>query len=115
MIRIQNIFYMLSYAFKTLREEGYYRCATENFENTADLLSAILVRGVSVQIKRGLYRDYLGKSESLACPKGKIEISSSVRNQTFIKQKLTCSFDEFSENAYLNRILKSTMLLLRQL
>ena len=39
MIRIQNIYYMLAYAFQILREQGYASCGTEQFENTADLLS----------------------------------------------------------------------------
>lgn len=56
MIRIQNIYYMLAYAFQVLHEQGYKDVATEDFENTAELLSAILCRGVSVQIKRGLCR-----------------------------------------------------------
>lgn len=52
MIRIQNIYYMLSYAFHVLREQGYSDCSVEEFNNTADLLSAILVRGIAVQVKQ---------------------------------------------------------------
>ena len=44
MIRIQNIYYMLAYAFQILNQQGYASCAAEAFENTADLLSAILIR-----------------------------------------------------------------------
>ena len=33
MIRIQNIYYMLSYAFQILNECGYKQVATEEFEN----------------------------------------------------------------------------------
>ena len=35
----------------------------EDFENTAELLAAILCRGVSVQIKRGLMREYIVKED----------------------------------------------------
>ena len=59
MIRVQNIYYMLAYAFHILREQGYESCGTEEFENTADLLSAILAKGVAMQIKRGLGRTYI--------------------------------------------------------
>ena len=41
MIRIQNIYYMLAYAFQVLHEQGYKDVATEEFENAAELLSAI--------------------------------------------------------------------------
>ena len=39
MIRIQNIYYMLAYAFQVLHEQGYKDVATEDFENTAVYLS----------------------------------------------------------------------------
>ena len=37
MIRIQNIYYMLSYAFQVLNEQGYKQVATEEFDNVAEL------------------------------------------------------------------------------
>lgn len=112
MIKIQNIYYMLTYAFQILKEQGYANCATEEFENTADLLSAILVKGVTVQIKRGLNRTYVEKTESLSCLRGKINVIESIRQQTIIKQQLVCTYDEFSVDSYMNRILKTTMELL---
>ncbi|MBS5038818.1 MAG: 5-methylcytosine-specific restriction endonuclease system specificity protein McrC [Fusobacterium sp.] len=112
MIKIQNIYYMLTYAFQILKEQGYANCATEEFENTADLLSAILVKGVTVQIKRGLNRTYVEKTESLSCLRGKINVTESIRQQTIIKQQLVCTYDEFSPDPYMNCILKTTMELL---
>ncbi|OJF76098.1 MAG: 5-methylcytosine-specific restriction endonuclease system specificity protein McrC [Treponema sp. CETP13] len=114
MIRIQNIYYMLSYAFQVLKEQGYTKCSTEEFENTADLLSSILVKGISVQIKRGLGKEYIDIQEPLSSLRGKIDISESIKTQSLIKQQLVCTYDEFSVNSYLNRILKTTLgLLLR--
>lgn len=112
MIRIQNIYHMLAYAFQILREQGYASCGTEEFENTADLLSAILVKGVSVQIKRGLGRTYIEQTEPLSCLRGKIDVTESIKQQTVIKQQLICTYDEFSVDSYMNRILKTTMELL---
>ena len=56
MIPVQNIYYMLSYAFRVLNERGYRDVATEQFDNAAELCAAILARGVAVQLKRGLDR-----------------------------------------------------------
>ena len=114
MIRIQNIYYMLAYAFQVLHEQGYKDVATEDFENTAELLSAILCRGVSVQIKRGLCRQYITNEEPLGSPRGKIEIGESIKTQTIRKKQLVCAYDEFSVDAYTNRIIKTTMALLLQ-
>ena len=112
MIRIQNIYYMLAYAYQVLNEQGYANCATEEFENTADLLSAILVQGVAKQIKQGLGRSYIEQTESLGCLRGKIDITESIKQQTTIRHQMVCSFDEFSVDSYMNQILKSTMELL---
>ena len=112
MIKVQNIYHMLAYAFQILREQGYASCGAENFENTADLLSAILVKGVSIQIKRGLGRTYIEQTEPLSCLRGKIDVTESIKQQTLIKQQLVCTYDEFSENTYMNQILKTSMELL---
>lgn len=112
MIRIKNIYHMLAYAFQILREQGYASCATEEFENTADLLSAILVKGVTVQIKRGLGRTYIEETKPLSCLRGKIDVTASIKQQTVIKQQLVCAYDKFSVDSYMNRILKTTMQLL---
>lgn len=112
MIKIQNIYHMLAYAFQILREQGYASCGTEDFENTADLLSAILAKGVSIQIKRGLGRTYIEQTEPLSCLRGKIDVTESIKQQTLIKQQLVCTYDEFSEDTYMNQILKTSMELL---
>ena len=112
MIRVQNIYYMLAYAFQVLHEQGYKDVATENFGNTAELLAAILCRGVSGQIKRGLCRQYITSEEPLCCPRGKIELGESIKTQTIRKKQLVCAYDEFSVDAYTNRIIKTTMELL---
>lgn len=114
MIRVQNVYYMLAYAFQVLHEQGYKNVATEEFDNVAELLSAILCRGVSVQIKRGLIRQYISREEALASPRRKLEIGESIKTQVIRKKQLICNYDEFSVDAYPNRIIKTTMdLLLR--
>ena len=50
-IPIRNLYYMLSYAFQNLKENGYKKFAEEEFENAADLLAAILIKGVSIQLR----------------------------------------------------------------
>ena len=109
MIRIQNIYYMLSYAFQVLKEQGYKHMETEEFHNTPDLMAEILIRGFSVQIKRGLVKEYVPAVEPLSNPKGKIDISESIKGMTIQKKQLVCSYDDFSVNAYMNRIIKTTM------
>ncbi len=112
MIKIQNIYHMLAYAFGVLNEAGYKSVSDEEFEHIYDLLAAILAKGIGHQIKRGLGREYLCQSEALSSPVGKIDISSSLKQNTILGKKLICDFDVFTENAYLNQILKTTAMLL---
>ena len=112
MIPIQNIYHMLSYAFQVLREQGYRDIATESFDNAAELCAAILIRGVSVQLKRGLGKEYISQTDALFSLRGKIDISASIKTQALLRRQLVCTYDQFTVNSSLNRILKSTMALL---
>lgn len=103
---------MLSYAFQVLNEQGYKQILTEKFDNVAELCAAILSKGVTSQIKKGLGKEYLLNSDLLSTIKGKIDVTASIKEQSFIKKQLVCSYDEFSVNAYMNRIIKTTMELL---
>lgn len=112
MIPIQNIYYMLSYAFKILKEKGYAEIATEEFQNTPDMLAEILIKGVRIQLKRGLLRTYNEETETMGCIRGKINITESIKKNTLNDAKLVCTYDVFSVDSYPNRILKTTMLTL---
>jgi 5-methylcytosine-specific restriction enzyme subunit McrC len=103
---------MLSYAFHVLNEKGYNKIATEDFENTADLFSEILINAVGKQIKQGLYKDYIPFDETVTSIKGKMNITESINNKSLINKKMNCTYDEFSHNNYLNQIIKTTMQIL---
>jgi 5-methylcytosine-specific restriction enzyme subunit McrC len=111
-IPIQNVYYMLSYAFQILNEQGYKNIATEQFNNTAELMAAILAKGIAVQIKRGLGKEYIPQTEPLSALRGKIDIAESIKTQTMLKKQMICTYDEFSVNGTMNRIIKSTVELL---
>lgn len=112
MIPVKNIYYMLSYAFQLLNEQGYKKLATEEFENAGDLCAAILIRGISQQLKRGLGREYISETDTISAIRGKIKITESIKNQSMIRSQMVCTYDEFSINSYLNQIIKSTVMLL---
>lgn len=105
---------MLAYAFQVLQENGYKRIETESFSNVADLMAAILEKGVSMQIKRGLAKNYIPQTEVLSSLRGKIALAASIKGQTLRQKKLVCVYDEFSVNEKKNQIIKSTIQLLLQ-
>ena len=112
MIRIQNIYHMLAYAFHVLHEKGYRSIATEPFENTAELCAAILIRGITMQIKRGLHCDYTPRTDLLSTVRGKIDVTKSIKTLSRLRKQIVCSYDDFSVNTTMNQIIKSTMILL---
>ncbi len=112
MIPIQNVYYMLSYAFQVLNEQGYKNIATEQFHNIAELMAAILERGIAIQLKRGLGKEYIPQTEALSSLRGKIDIAESIKTQSMLRKQLICTYDEFSVNSIMNRIIKSTVELL---
>jgi len=107
MIKIQNIYYMLAYAYQVLNEDSYKKISFEDFEHTEDLLAAILAKGIANQLKRGLGREYVPTAQSLNSPRGRINISASIKGREILNKRLYCEFDEFSQNVYTNQILKT--------
>jgi len=103
---------MLSYAFQVLNEQGYKNIATEQFDNTAELCAAILTKGIAFLLKRGLGKEYIPQVETLSTLRGKVEVTDSVKGRTMLKKQLVCSYDDFSINSYMNRIIKTTAELL---
>ena len=112
MIRVRNVFHMLAYAFSALREQGYRAVATEDFDNAAELCAAILERGVSLQLKRGLGQEYVNRTEARSSLRGAIKVTESVKSQAIWRRQLVCSYDEFSVDTTMNRVIKATVALL---
>lgn len=103
---------MLSYAYQSLNEGSYQKIQAEVFEHLHDLMAAILIQGAKSQIKRGLHRDYLSQEEVTSSLRGKIDVTSSVKQNTLVQRRMVCRFDQFSENTPFNQIIKTTMQLL---
>lgn len=106
-ILIRNIYYMLSYAFSNLRKNNYENVAKEEFERIEDLFAEILYKGISAQLKLGLYKEYIYKDAELPLLRGKLNIAQTIKLRTNQKNLLGCEFDELSENNIFNQILKT--------
>lgn len=113
-IVIQNIYYMLTYAFRVLQKNNYAHIAGEPFEHIHDLFAALLAEGVAAQLKQGLHRQYQERLDSLPLLRGKLAINDTINNRMHRKALLGCEFDELSENNIYNQILKTTLTFLGQ-
>jgi len=111
-IFIKNIYYMLSYAFTALNQSVFEDVEKEKFEDIHNLFAAILAKGISQQLKQGLYREYMNKNEDLSVIRGKIDMSGTIKKRIARQHLITCDYDELSENNFLNQILKTTVMIL---
>ena len=103
---------MLTYAFQVLHQSQYEEVAIEEFEHIHDLFALILSKGIAGQVKQGLYREYKEQIENVTILHGKVNITETIQNKMKKQQKLSCTYDELSEDNLYNQILKSTCLLL---
>ena len=111
-ILILNIYYMLAYAFQELRKNNYAEVDKEIFEDIYDLFAELLARGISYQLKQGLYKEYIPKDDSLQTVRGKIDINGTINNRLHDSRRIHCDFDELSENNIYNQILVTTAMIL---
>lgn len=107
-IFIRNIYYMLSYAFQELKKNNYEPIAEEDFEHIQDLFAEILFKGMSMQLKQGLYKEYIERMDTLPVLRGKIDLKVTIKNRLQRKNKISCEFDELTENNIFNQILITT-------
>jgi 5-methylcytosine-specific restriction enzyme subunit McrC len=108
-IPIQNIYYLLCYAWDKLEEREVI--AVEGIETTtlADLFGRVLINGTHHLLKRGFDRGYVPQHELTGRLRGRICFQEAVRRNATRSGRLPCDFDELSYNVLHNRILKATM------
>jgi len=81
---------------------------SEEFDNALDLLSAILIKGISKHLKQGLSREYIEAQDTLSTLRGRINLRESMYLDMCDDRRISCTFDDFSANHLMNRILKTT-------
>ena len=54
----------------------------------------------------------MDRTEAVSALRGKIEVTDSLKTRSVLKRQMVCSFDEFSVDTRMNRILKATCRLL---
>lgn len=111
-ISVQNLYYMLCYAVQEPEWLADTDVQFTPFDNIYEFFADVLSKRIGMQLKTGLYRRYIDRSESLPVLRGKLDIPGTMRNRIAQKQKLACDFDELSVNTLLNQILKTAVLLL---
>ncbi len=108
-IPIENIYYLLCYAWNKLDEKERVNVSIDDKTELLDLFAKVLINATRILLKRGIDKSYIDHTEELAGVKGKIQISQTLKSNLLFKQRTICSFDDFSANIISNRILFSTI------
>ena len=109
--KVKNIYYMLCYSFygDLLNEKDGAELGSEAFDNVYNLFSLLLCLILKKEVKKGLHREYISIIDEIGTIRGKININETINNNSMIKKKLVCDYDEYNENCLLNRVIKTTM------
>lgn len=108
-IPIQNIYYLLSYAWDRLDEAELTQAGIDDFDEVVNLLGKVLANGCHYLFRRGLFRNYQELQEEIPGIRGKLLLKESLSGLSFQNRKAWCQYDELSHNILLNQILKSTL------
>lgn len=108
-IPIQNIFYLLSYAWNRLDEAHLVDIDAASDTELLDMFARVLGSGVDHVIRRGLDRGYVLHEESIPGIKGKLLFGSTLAELPRRSGRSYCAFDDLSYDVLPNQILKATM------
>ncbi len=111
-IPIENIYYLLCYAWNKLEEKDIVSLEKIESNNILELLSRVLISGTSFLFKRGLDRAYIDFQEESRSIKGKIDFGVTIKKDLLRNAKISCTYDELSYNILHNQIIKSTFKIL---
>lgn len=105
-VEIENLFYLLGFGAGVARwGEGQfpYRQDPDLFRAVAWIFEAEVRRALA----QGMTRGYQPRSETLTTLRGRIDVTAQLRLRQGRPYPLECSFEEYTEDTELNRIVKA--------
>lgn len=108
-IPIQNVYYLLCYAWNKLEEADEVSIAASDCKSLPDLFARVLISGTKRMIRGGFDRDYIPHYEETARLRGRIAFSQSIKATSWLRGRMVCEFSELSHDILHNQILKTTL------
>jgi 5-methylcytosine-specific restriction enzyme subunit McrC len=107
-IPIENLYYLLSYAWDHYREGEEIDVSSDACPDLPNLLGRVLANGIHRLSRTGFERQYLPRRETTSRLRGRILVAESYRRLTHRRAQMECEFDELDGDTPANRILRST-------
>jgi 5-methylcytosine-specific restriction enzyme subunit McrC len=108
-IPIQNIYYLLCYAWDKLEESEIINVNEIDSTELIDLFAKVLSKSCYRLLKQGLDRYYVEHEDVIIGIRGKFNFSATVKQNTLPQNKTICIYDNFDYNILHNQILKTTI------
>lgn len=108
-VPIENIYYLLCYAWNTLDESDVIDTNSIESPQLQDLFARILINGTNRILKDGLDKGYYVQSEASSCLRGRLDFCTSTNQLLLQKAQVYCCYDELQSNILHNQILKTTI------
>jgi len=109
MIPIENIYYLLCYAWDKLEEGEKTKVTKDEFDSLLNLFAKVFGNGVTYILKRGLDRTYNTQVQRYRGIKGKLLLHTTIKGNQLMQGMTTCAFDEFDYDTLHNQIIKFTL------
>jgi 5-methylcytosine-specific restriction enzyme subunit McrC len=110
MLQVENIYYLLCYAWGHADLAAHSEVAGIPNDRVSDLLGHVLATRMSELLRRGLHREYITFAEDRRSPKGKLDVSSTVKRLLRPSGRVACMVDEFDYDVLLNQIVGTTVM-----
>jgi 5-methylcytosine-specific restriction enzyme subunit McrC len=111
-IPIQNLYYLLCYAWNHLEEGALVDVSRVESTELVDLFATILVKGLDHISRRGLKRGYAPHEDEIRGVRGRIDVLSTERRLLLKHGRVACGFDELTTDILANQIIKTTLKIL---
>jgi 5-methylcytosine-specific restriction enzyme subunit McrC len=110
MIPIQNLYYLLCYAWNRLPEQEPWLAAEATaFHRPLELLGQVLLSGTRRLLRQGLRQAYAEREEELGELRGRVLLDASLSRDLLRRGRAVCAYDELGPDTPFLRVLLGTL------
>ncbi|MBC6700387.1 5-methylcytosine restriction system specificity protein McrC [Hymenobacter sp. BT190] len=111
MIPIQNLYYLLCYAWNRMPEQAELRgMEATTFHRPLELLAHVLLAGTQRLLRQGLPVGYSEQVETLPELRGRVLLAPTLARNLLPQGRATCAYDTLSANTPFSQLLLGTLL-----
>jgi 5-methylcytosine-specific restriction enzyme subunit McrC len=108
-IPIENIYYLLCYAWDALDEAHTIDVRPEQSLTIVDLFARVLISGTTALLAHGIDRDYQPQQTTVSGIRGKLDLAATVKGVTWTYGRTICTVDDRTVNVTYNQLIKATL------